>query len=52
MKIIPGIPNRHVFYIDVGDMDPKDALAYLEKVREEYKQKRAHEKQGGSKEGT
>lgn len=32
--------KRHVFYIDVGDMDPKDVLAYLEKVREEYKRKR------------
>jgi hypothetical protein len=38
--IITHDPKRHVFYIDVGDMDPKDVLAYLEKVREEYKRKR------------
>jgi hypothetical protein len=33
-------PKRHVFYIDVGDMDPKEVLAYLERVREEYKRKK------------
>ena len=34
-------PKRKVFYIDVGDMDPKEALAYLEKVRKEYRRKRS-----------
>jgi hypothetical protein len=33
-------PQRRVFYIDVGDKDPKEVLAYLEKVREEYMRKR------------
>jgi hypothetical protein len=40
MNELPPAPKRHVFYIDVGSMDPKEALAYLEKVREEYKRKR------------
>ena len=34
-KIIP-VPNKNAFYIDVGDMDPNEVLAYLQKVREEY----------------
>lgn len=33
-------PERRVFYIDVGDMDPKEALAYLNRVREEYKKRK------------
>jgi hypothetical protein len=37
MKIIePITPGRNVFYIDVGDMKPEEALAYIEKVRAEY----------------
>jgi len=49
MKITePPVPGRAAFYIDVGDMDPKEALAFLEKVRAEYlklKQTRADQSQ-------
>lgn len=37
------IEPRHdgdVFYIDFGDMDPEEALAHLQKVREEYLKKK------------
>lgn len=30
-------PQRYAFNIDVGDMPPKEALAYLNKVRQQYK---------------
>lgn len=30
------VPDKNAFYIDVGDMDPKEVLAYLERVRDEY----------------
>lgn len=41
MKIIePLTPGRAVFYIDVGDMKPEEALAYIQKVREDYLKKK------------
>lgn len=30
-------PERYAFYIDVGDLPPKEAFAYLNKVRQQYK---------------
>ncbi len=29
-------PQRYAFYVDVGDMPPKEAYAYLNKVRQSY----------------
>jgi hypothetical protein len=29
-------PKTKAFYVDVGDMKPEEALAYLQRVREEY----------------
>ena len=30
-------PERYAFYVDVGDMPPKEAFAYLNKTRQQYK---------------
>jgi hypothetical protein len=30
-------PERYAFYVDVGDLPPKEAFAYLNKVRQQYK---------------
>ena len=30
-------PQRYAFYIDVGDLPPKEAFAFLHKVRQQYK---------------
>jgi len=30
-------PQRYAFYIDVGDMPPKEAMAFLHKIRQQYK---------------
>lgn len=30
-------PERYAFYVDVGDMPPKEAFAYLNKIRQQYK---------------
>lgn len=33
-------PQRYAFYIDTGDMPPKEAFAYLNKVRQQYKKQK------------
>ena len=40
-------PERRVFYIDIGDMPPHKAKAFLEKVKMEVHQKRIPNKTGG-----
>ena len=30
-------PERYAFYVDVGDLPPREAFAYLNKVRQQYK---------------
>jgi hypothetical protein len=30
-------PERYAFYVDVGDLPPKEAFAYLNKIRQQYK---------------
>lgn len=30
-------PERHAFYVDVGDMPPKEALAYVNRVKQQHK---------------
>lgn len=32
--------ERYAFYVDVGDMPPAEALAYVNKVRQQYRKKR------------
>ena len=33
-------PERFAFYVDVGDLPPTEALAYLNRVRQQYKKKK------------
>lgn len=33
-------PERFAFYVDVGDLPPQEALAYVNKIRQRYKKKR------------
>lgn len=33
-------PERFAFYVDIGDLPPAEALAYVNKVRQRYKKKR------------
>lgn len=33
-------PERFAFYVDVGDLPPQEALAYLNRVRQQYKKKK------------
>lgn len=33
-------PERFAFYVDVGDLPPNEALAYLNRVRQQYKKKK------------
>jgi hypothetical protein len=33
-------PERFAFYVDIGDLPPQEALAYVNKVRQMYKKKR------------
>jgi len=40
-------PQRYAFYIDVGDMPPKEALAFLHKVRQQYKKTKFYNPQTG-----
>lgn len=40
-------PERRVFYIDVGEMQPHKAMAYVERVRNEIHQKRIPNRAGG-----
>lgn len=41
-------PERRVFTIDVGDMQPHQAMAYVEKVKNEIHQRRIPSNKGGS----
>lgn len=40
-------PERRVFYIDVGNMPPNKAAAYLERIKTEIHQKRIPNRMGG-----
>ena len=40
-------PERRIFYVDVGQMPPHKAAAYLERVKNEIHQKRMPSKNGG-----
>lgn len=40
-------PERRIFYIDVGDMDPIRARSYLNQVKNEIHQRRIPNRQGG-----
>jgi len=40
-------PQRYAFYIDVGDLPPKEALAYLHKIRQQYKKTKFYNSQTG-----
>lgn len=33
------INNRKIYYVDVGDMSPEEAIKYLNKIKQKYKQK-------------
>lgn len=33
-------PERYAFYVDVGDLPPQEALAYVNKVRQQFKKKK------------
>jgi len=33
-------PERYAFYIDVGDLPPHEALAYVNRIRQQYKKKK------------
>jgi intein/homing endonuclease len=33
-------PERYAFYVDVGDLPPQEALAYLNRVRQQHKKKK------------
>ena len=41
-------PERRVFYVDVGNMPPHKAQAYLERMKNEMAQRRFPTRQGGS----
>jgi hypothetical protein len=41
-------PERRVFYVDVGNMPPHKAQAYLERMKNEIAQRRFPTRQGGS----
>lgn len=40
-------PERYAFYVDVGDMPPKEAFAYLNKIRQQYKKTKFYNPQTG-----
>ena len=40
-------PQRYAFYIDVGDMPPKEAMAFLHKIRQQYKKTKFYNPQTG-----
>lgn len=40
-------PQRYAFYIDVGDMPPKEALGFLHKMRQQYKKTKFYNPQTG-----
>jgi hypothetical protein len=40
-------PERYAFYVDVGDMPPKEAMAHLHKVRQQYKKTKFYNPQTG-----
>lgn len=40
-------PQRYAFYIDVGDLPPKEAFAFLHKVRQQYKKTKFYNPQTG-----
>ena len=40
-------PQRYAFYIDVGDLPPKEAMAFLHKVRQQYKKTKFYNPQTG-----
>jgi hypothetical protein len=33
-------PERYAFYVDVGDLPPREAMAYVNKVRQQFKKKK------------
>jgi len=33
-------PSRYAFYVDIGDMPPKEGLAYVNKIRAQYKKRK------------
>lgn len=33
-------PERYAFYVDVGDLPPKEAMAFINKVKQQYKKKK------------
>lgn len=40
-------PQRYAFYIDVGDMPPKEAMGFLHKMRQQYKKTKFYNPQTG-----
>ena len=40
-------PQRFAFYIDVGDMPPKEAMGFLQKMRQQYKKTKFYNPQTG-----
>lgn len=40
-------PQRYAFYIDVGELPPKEAFAFLHKVRQQYKKTKFYNPQTG-----
>lgn len=40
-------PQRYAFYVDVGTLPPKEAFAYLHKIRQQYKKTKFYNPQTG-----